>query len=157
MRAERPASGTRYEDDFAAWAEEQAAVLAGGRWNELDVEHLVEEVGDLSRSLDHALVSHLKVLLAHILEREFQPERQTHSCKLTEHDQADEIEELLRESPSRRTRIDRMVATTYRRARRLAARDTEMPLETFPAQPPATVLASLRDALERAHREAESS
>jgi hypothetical protein len=149
--------GTRYEDDFAQWAEEQAAALADRRWADLDVDHLVEEVGDLSRSLDHALTSHLKVLLGHLLKLEFQPERATRSWELTERDQADEIEELLREAPSRRTRIAAMIPAAYRRARRLAARETTLPLETFPERPSQHILTALDDALERAKREAEPS
>jgi hypothetical protein len=156
MQTEQPVRGTRYEDDCALWAQEQAAALADRRWADLDVGNLAEEIGDLSRSLDHALVSHLKVLLAHLLKREFQPERASRSWELTERDQADEIEELLREAPSRRPRLEAMIPTAYRRARRLAARETELSPDVFPEHPSSLTLAALRAALERARREAES-
>lgn len=156
MQTERPVRGTRYEDDFALWAEEQAAALAAGRFADLDLVNLTDEIGSLSRSIDRALVSHLKVLLAHLLKREFQPERATRSWELTERDQADEIEELLRESPSRRARIEAMIPVAYRRARRLAASETTLSPDVFPERPSQLTLAALHGALERAKREAEA-
>jgi Domain of unknown function DUF29 len=122
MQTERPVRGTRYEDDYAMWAEEQAAALAAGRFADLDLVNLADEVGDLSRSLDHALTSHLKILLAHLLKGEFQPERATRSWELTERDQADDIEELLGEAPSRRPRLEAMIPAAYRRGDRPAGR-----------------------------------
>jgi uncharacterized membrane protein YccC len=156
MQIERPLRGTRYEDDYAMWAEEQAAALAAGRFADLDLVNLADEVGDLSRSLDHALTSHLKVLLAYLLEREFQPERATRSWELTERDQADDIEELLRQAPSRRPRLKGMIPAAYRRARRLAARETRLSPDMFSERPSQRMLAGLHDALERAKREAAS-
>ena len=35
----------RYEDDVAAWAEQQVALLRERRWGLLDVEHIAEEIG----------------------------------------------------------------------------------------------------------------
>jgi len=38
-----------YEQDFGLWAEQMADLLASGRFAELDIENLVEEVRDLSK------------------------------------------------------------------------------------------------------------
>jgi hypothetical protein len=40
-----------YEQDFYAWAREQASLLRAGRYDELDLKHLTEEVEDLGGSL----------------------------------------------------------------------------------------------------------
>ena len=45
----RPPAHTLYEEDFPLWAERQAALLRAGRFDELDLENLIEEVEDLSR------------------------------------------------------------------------------------------------------------
>lgn len=38
-----------YEQDYGLWAEQMADLLAAGRFSELDIENLVEEVRDLSK------------------------------------------------------------------------------------------------------------
>lgn len=155
MHAERPLRGTRYEDDYARWAEEQAAALAEGRFAELDLVNLAEEVGGLSRSDKQQVGSRLAVLLSHLLKHAYQPERATRSWKLTEIEQAAEIEELLRTSPSLRSQIDERFASAYRSARRRAATETGLELDTFPAEPPEAILDGLRSALEKARRDEE--
>ena len=43
-----------YEQDYGLWAEQMANLLASGRFSELDIENLVEEVRDLSKWLTHS-------------------------------------------------------------------------------------------------------
>ena len=62
-----------YEADFAAWAERQAALVRAGRFAELDVENVAEELEAMCRSLTHELRSRHLVLMAHLLKYEFQP------------------------------------------------------------------------------------
>ena len=45
----RPTTSELYDNDFALWAERQAALLRARRFDELDLDHLIEEVEDLSR------------------------------------------------------------------------------------------------------------
>jgi hypothetical protein len=40
---------TLYEQDYGLWAEQMADLIAAGRFDELDIENLVEEVRDLSK------------------------------------------------------------------------------------------------------------
>ena len=40
---------TLYEQDYGLWAEQMADLIAAGRFGELDIENLVEEVRDLSK------------------------------------------------------------------------------------------------------------
>jgi len=39
-----------YEKDVVAWASEQAALLRAGKFSELDIEHIADEVEDVGRS-----------------------------------------------------------------------------------------------------------
>jgi hypothetical protein len=61
-----------YEDDFPAWARQQARALrqlAGTRPNtELDFVHLIEEVRDLGKSERDAVRSHLRTIVEHCLK-----------------------------------------------------------------------------------------
>ena len=45
-----------YEQDYGLWAEQMADLLASGRFSELDIENLVEEVRDLSKWLTHSFL-----------------------------------------------------------------------------------------------------
>lgn len=73
--------GTRlqrlYKDDFFAWTQDQAAALrrlAELRPNdELDFEHLIEEVEDLGGSQRRAVRSQVRRILEHLLKLEHSP------------------------------------------------------------------------------------
>lgn len=124
-----------YDDDFALWAEEQAAALREGRLADLDMAHLLEEIDDLSNRKRDAIRSRLKQISAHLLKFEHQPERATSSWKTTIRVQADKIEDIFDGSPSLRREMPDFIATGYRRGRRLASIETNLPIATFPETP----------------------
>ena len=64
----RPSTSDLYESDFALWAERQAALLRAKRFDELDLENLIEEVEDLSRRERDAVESHVERILEHLLK-----------------------------------------------------------------------------------------
>ena len=66
----RPPPSELYEDDFPLWAECQAAILRAGRFDELDLENLIEEVEDLGRRERDMVESHLETILEHLLKLE---------------------------------------------------------------------------------------
>lgn len=37
---------TLYETDIIAWADQQATLLRAGRWSEMDVAHIAEEIAE---------------------------------------------------------------------------------------------------------------
>ena len=60
-------AGELYRRDYHAWADRQIAALSAGRFTDLDIVHLFEELGDMGRSERNALENCLVVLLAHLL------------------------------------------------------------------------------------------
>lgn len=54
-----------YETDFYAWTNQQAALLKAGKFSELDIANIVEELETLGRAEKRELVNRLAVLLAH--------------------------------------------------------------------------------------------
>ena len=62
-----------YEQDFYAWAREQATLLRAGRFDELDLEHLTEEVEDLGGSLYRSVRSRVRTIIEHLLKLEHSP------------------------------------------------------------------------------------
>ena len=63
----------KYEQDFYGWTQEQARLLREGRFAELDVANVIEEIETLGRSERRELVSRLRVLLLHLLKWQHQP------------------------------------------------------------------------------------
>jgi Domain of unknown function DUF29 len=66
----RPPASHLYEEDFPLWAERQAALLRARRFDELDLENLIEEVEDLSRRERDIVESHIETILEHLLKLE---------------------------------------------------------------------------------------
>jgi hypothetical protein len=132
MRQRVDQRSTPYEDDFARWAEEQETAVREHRWTDLDVENLCDEIGDLSRSARRELRSRLATLLAHVLKRTYQRDRASRSSDITVREQALQVNELLHESPSLGARMAELTEQAYRVACLQAARETDLPLETFP-------------------------
>lgn len=110
---------TLYDDDVIAWAEQQVALLRAGRWSELDVDNIIEEIEDVGRSEKRELQSRVVVLISHLLKWQYQPGRQGHSWSNTIKEQRDAIAEDIRKSPSlkRLLKDPKWLQATFRCAR----------------------------------------
>ena len=97
---------TQYENDIVAWANEQAQLIRAGKFDQLDLEHLAEEIEDVGKSEKRELASRMAVLLAHLLKWQYQPERQTNSWQRTIKEQRRGISIALRETPSLKTSLN---------------------------------------------------
>ncbi|WP_058554955.1 DUF29 domain-containing protein [Thiohalocapsa sp. ML1] len=91
---------TLYDTDIIAWANRQAALLRAGRFTELDIEHVADEIEDVARSEQRELGSRMAVLLAHLIKWRHQPERRGRSWQLTIRNQRHGIERRLARTPS---------------------------------------------------------
>jgi hypothetical protein len=133
MQAEpkAPDSG-RYEDDFYEWTIAQAAAVRDGRWADIDVENLAEEIDSLGISTVREIRSRLRVMIARLLKQKIQPERATRSWENTIYTQATEIEDVLLDAPSLRRRLPEFAEREYPRARRMASGETRLSLRRFP-------------------------
>lgn len=133
---------TLYDQDFLKWTEQQAEFLQKGSWEGLDVENLVEELESLGRSEQRELGSYLQVLMMHLLKCQYQPERKTSSWEVTLSHCRDKIQDCLEDTPSlqRFLQDPDWIEKYYRRSRRDAAKEMQMPLETFPTECPYTMV-----------------
>jgi Domain of unknown function DUF29 len=57
-----------YEQDIYAWSKAQADLLRAGRFPELDLEHLIEEVADLGESLKRSVRHRVRTIIEHLLK-----------------------------------------------------------------------------------------
>src|SRR3984957_12867093 len=113
-----------YDQDFYAWANQQAALLRGGRFSEADIAHIAEEIESMGKTEKRELVSRLKVLLIHLLKWQFQPTGQGTSWRLTTQEQRREVVEHLADNPSLKAKLKAAVDTAYATAVIAAARET---------------------------------
>mgnify|MGYP003376118528 CR=1 FL=1 len=91
---------TSYETDVVAWANEQAALIRAGRFDQLDLTHIAEEIEDVGKSEQRELASRMAVLLAHLLKWKFQPAKRSKSWELTIKNQRVAIAKRIKRTPS---------------------------------------------------------
>lgn len=128
-----------YEADFHAWAEEQVRLLRGGQLDDADLVHIAEEIETLGASERRELESRLKILLMHLLKWGYQPDGRSSGWIGTIDEQRDQIDSLLRQSPSLRRLVPEYLDYAYPKARRSASHETGLAQEDFPQQCPFTV------------------
>jgi hypothetical protein len=134
--------GSLYQTDVVAWAERQAEALRAGRFDDLDLENLAEEIGDVSRREAEALESHLETLLMHLLKwrllkwRHNHPDHRSRSWEGTIRVARHKTARLLRDSPSLRPRLPALVEDAYPAARIRAGVETALAEQDFPAACP---------------------
>jgi hypothetical protein len=128
-----------YDDDFHAWTQEQARLLRAGRFSDLDIENIAEELETLGRSQKREIVSRLAVLLVHLLKWMVQRDGRSNSWRATILEQRQRIQEELDDSPSLRRWPGSRLAREYELARLKASGETGLPLEAFPAACPFTI------------------
>jgi hypothetical protein len=121
-----------YTEDYAGWVEDTAKAIEDGRFEEIDRSALADEVRDLGKSERRELRSALSVLLRHLLNAKYQPEKASRSWQATIRVQRTHIEEFLEESPSLRPDLPKLLTAAYDNARIDAANETGLDIDTFP-------------------------
>lgn len=122
--------------DLSAWIERTAKLLRDRRWQEIDVDQLIEEIEGLGRSERRAITSQLIRLLLHLLKWQYQPERRSESWLDSITDARTQIELVIADSPSLKNYPLEQLEDSYKRARRQAAGQTNRDLSAFPIDCP---------------------
>lgn len=134
---------TLYEQDFGLWAEQMADLIEAGRFAELDIENLVEEVRDLSKRERDRLLSSLRLIVQHLLKWDYQSQKRSRSWMGTIQRERLNIQDYLCDSPSlKRYLIDEYLLKVYGTARLDAMTETSLEM-------PITCPYVIRDVLER--------
>ena len=119
-----------YDADFALWSKHQADALraarSGGSNQQLDWEHLAEEIEDLGKSQRSALRSQIRRVIRHLAKLEHSPASGPRGGWIeTIGDARSEIEDLLETSPSLETELGREIANQTPRAIKLAIQEIQ--------------------------------
>jgi len=96
---------THYEADVVAWANEQAKLIRAGQFDQLDLEHIAEEIEDVGKSEQRELASRMAVLIAHLLKWQYQPERQSSSWRRTIREQRKALAFHIKQVPSLKAKL----------------------------------------------------
>ena len=127
---------TLYDTDFFAWTQEQVRVLRDRRFDDLDLEHLIEEVEGVGAFEKREIRSRLTILLSHLLKWTYQPHFRSASWTSTIAEQRDALADLVETSPSLQGYLLTAVAKSYSAARNQASRETGMTPAVFPKKLP---------------------
>lgn len=122
-----------YDQDFYAWANEQAALLRAGQLSAADIEHIAEEIESMGRTEKRELISRLTVLLVHLLKWQFQPNLQGASWRATIRVQRRDLSRHMADNPSLKAKLPEAVADAYGSAVLLAVAESGLAETTFPA------------------------
>ena len=133
-----------YEKDFLAWTQQQSELIRQGRWQEVDLDHLIEELEDMGKSNHRELESRLVVLLAHLLKWEFQlnqledqwREFDGRSWRKTIIEQRVQIERLLEDRSSLSSHFETILQQAYSTALKLVCKETQLDSLLFPSECP---------------------
>jgi hypothetical protein len=113
-----------YETDFAEWSDHTAALVRAGRFDEVDTEHLAEEIQDLGEEVRRAVRSQTKRLLMHRLKQILQPERDGPGWHASIMNARGEILDAIEDVPSLKRHLNVSLDLVYRRAVRDARAET---------------------------------
>ena len=127
-----------YDQDLYTWALEQAALLRARKFDQIDLEHIIEEIEDMSKSEKRALESFLETLLMHLLKWQYQPAYQGRSWKFTIIEQRKRIHKHLKENPGLKSKLVEVIESAYEYAVSGAVRETGLAPELFPENCPWT-------------------
>jgi hypothetical protein len=132
MSAQVTSVADLYEADFCTWLTTQIDHLRLHQWDALDIDHLIEELEDLGNEQRHAVRSHLKNLVVHLLKWRYQPGYRGSSWRDSIANAREAIADRLETNRRLRQELPAMLEKQYPRARRSAAAETGLPDATFP-------------------------
>lgn len=127
---------TLYDRDFNLWVNQTVNLLQTGEFNQLDVEHLIEEIQDMGSNRKDALESNLIRVLQHLLKWKYQPQRRSNSWKASITEHSLRINKMLKKSPSLKGYFEQVFSECYGDARLIASQETGLEISIFPVECP---------------------
>ena len=122
-----------YDQDLYSWSLEQAKFLRERRFDQIDWEHIIEEIEDMSKSEKRALESFLETLLMHLLKWQYQPfyiGKRSWAATIVE--QRKRLKWHLEDNPGLKSKLSAAIVRAYDLAKAGAEKETGIPSYTFP-------------------------
>ena len=128
-----------YENDFYAWIQKHIEWLKSGQLDKLDVDNLIEELESMAVRDRRELISHLMILIAHLLKWQYEADFRGKSWFSSIVEQRFQIHDQLEESPSLKPFLSQAVEKAYVKAVKLAVKETGFNIAVFPTSCPYTI------------------
>jgi len=133
-----------YNKDFYGWIYHNIELIRLGQWEAIDKTLLIEELESMAKRDKHELISHLIILIAHLLKWQFQLKQLSQtwiefegkSWKRSIDEQRKQIQRQLNMSPSLKSYLLQAVAESYEDAVALASKETQLSITLFPPHCP---------------------
>ena len=132
----KPPAASLYDQDFATWTSETARQLRARRFDEIEIEHVAEEIEDMGKSERRELLSRLSVIILHLLKWKWQADKGTPGWKSTVIIQRAELRRLFEQSSSLKRAVASAVRDVYADAVESASVETGLAAVTFPRECP---------------------
>jgi len=123
-----------YESDYSLWVLKTVKQLEDRDFQSLDLENLIEEVGDLSRRDQKKLKNLLRRLFEHILKLKYwesEIQRNEDHWRGEIFNFRKQIQDELDDSPSLRVYLQQILNKCYQDARKFTSIMTRLPLDIF--------------------------
>lgn len=128
-----------YDDDFALWSVQQAALVRAGKFERLDRDNVAEELESLSRAEQRHIERFLGTLLNNLLKWEKQPGDRSGNWQSGIQGWRSALRDVLENSPSLSSYPGKVIEEIYGRARQKASEETTVYLHLFPETCPYTL------------------
>jgi hypothetical protein len=127
-----------YETDYNLWILETVKKLENRAFSELDLDHLIEEIDDLSKRAKRKLQSLLIWLIEHLLKLTYWQSELVNNkghwlAEIRSFRQQINLE--LEDSPSLKPYLLNIFHDCYQKGRAIAADRSQLPLDNFPEEP----------------------
>ena len=129
-----------YETDFYQWTVEQSQLLELGKFQDLDLENLAEEIASLGRQERQELENRLGVLIGHLLKWQYQPNKRSRSWQVTISNQRRAIKKLLTNNPSLKPYLDTAVQDGFLLGLGLVLSETKLKKKLLPTDCPYAIV-----------------
>jgi hypothetical protein len=128
-----------YETDFYQWTIEQGDRLRLGKFTELDLENLAEEIESLGKQQRQELRNRLGILIGHLLKWHYQPEKQSKSWLSTIKEQRREVKLIIDDNPSLKSYLAQAIKLGTSQGLDLVVRETPLNYRHLPKECPYSV------------------
>ena len=131
-----------YDQDLHLWLLKTAHLLKKKRFDELDLENLIEEIESMGKRDRRELASRLTIIIEHLLKLIYwteMKEENARGLRITIVEQRRQISRLLTDSPSLKPWLEEIFLDCYEAARKDTIRANYLPEDIFPLQPFLTI------------------